>query len=185
MQALQASPLHGLNQWPSQLPSFETVLRAYVSSCLTLGANLLRGLPLPPCIPTSSLYFHGCPCISTSAPAFPPLSLLFHPYPCISTLSLYFHPCLCVHYCPCTSSSVPAFPSLSQHPALSLHRALSLHFHHCPCLSTTVPAFPPLSLHFHPLSLIVGKIHAWTPYVLRTDRRTYKAYMPRKLHQKT
>jgi len=37
------SPLHGGNQWPSQLPAFEAALRRHVASCLRLGQALMRG----------------------------------------------------------------------------------------------------------------------------------------------
>jgi hypothetical protein len=40
---LGSSPVHGVNQWPTQLPSFDAVLRNYIASCLQLGASLMRG----------------------------------------------------------------------------------------------------------------------------------------------
>lgn len=45
---LRASPLHGLNPWPSAArgapPTFEPALRDHVEGCLTLGAAVARGL---------------------------------------------------------------------------------------------------------------------------------------------
>jgi isopenicillin N synthase-like dioxygenase len=38
--------LHGPNIWPDQVPGFSTALRAYISACLTLGDQLLRGIAL-------------------------------------------------------------------------------------------------------------------------------------------
>ncbi|CAD7700651.1 unnamed protein product [Ostreobium quekettii] len=45
-QGRPASPIHGRNQWPHQLPSFEAILRTYIESMLTLSAKIARGIAL-------------------------------------------------------------------------------------------------------------------------------------------
>lgn len=45
-QYLPASPVHGLNQWPVQVPNFAHLLRAYIEACLGLGAAMMRGVAL-------------------------------------------------------------------------------------------------------------------------------------------
>ena len=37
------SPIHGPNQWPSQLPAFEDALRRYLDTMLQLGSTILQG----------------------------------------------------------------------------------------------------------------------------------------------
>ena len=39
-----ASPVHGQNQWPHQIPAFEAVLRQYISGCLSIGQAVMRGM---------------------------------------------------------------------------------------------------------------------------------------------
>lgn len=40
---IAASPIHGHNQWPVQLPAFDDALRGYIQSMLGLGAVLMEG----------------------------------------------------------------------------------------------------------------------------------------------
>ena len=40
---ISASPIHGRNQWPVQLPAFDDALRGYIQSMLGLGAALMEG----------------------------------------------------------------------------------------------------------------------------------------------
>ena len=40
---ISASPIHGHNQWPVQLPAFDNALRSYIQSMLSLGAMLMEG----------------------------------------------------------------------------------------------------------------------------------------------
>ena len=40
---ISASPIHGQNQWPVQLPAFDDALRGYIQSMLGLGAVLMEG----------------------------------------------------------------------------------------------------------------------------------------------
>jgi len=40
------SAIHGPNQWPSQIPEFETLLREYVSHMLHLGHGIMSGIAL-------------------------------------------------------------------------------------------------------------------------------------------
>ena len=40
---ISASPIHGHNQWPVQLPAFDDALRSYIQSMLGLGAMLMEG----------------------------------------------------------------------------------------------------------------------------------------------
>ncbi|KAK9819032.1 hypothetical protein WJX74_007795 [Apatococcus lobatus] len=42
----QKSPIHGPNQWPSQLPAFESGLRRYLDTMLQLGSTILRGIAI-------------------------------------------------------------------------------------------------------------------------------------------
>lgn len=42
-QAAPLSPIHGPNQWPTQLPTFDTALREYINNMLQLGEHLMRG----------------------------------------------------------------------------------------------------------------------------------------------
>jgi isopenicillin N synthase-like dioxygenase len=51
---LPSSPIHGLNPWPTQIPSFKKALNLYISSCLDLGAALMRGIALGLNIPEHS-----------------------------------------------------------------------------------------------------------------------------------
>lgn len=55
--ALPASPIHGPNQWPTQLPSFDTALRDYISNMLHLGQHLMRGIALG--LGLQPTYFEG------------------------------------------------------------------------------------------------------------------------------
>ena len=48
MLAQAASPVHGINPWPTQHPEFEASLRQYVQSCLGVGQAIMRGEP--PCM---------------------------------------------------------------------------------------------------------------------------------------
>jgi isopenicillin N synthase-like dioxygenase len=38
------SPIHGPNQWPTQLPEFDRSLRLYIDHMLDLGAAVMRGV---------------------------------------------------------------------------------------------------------------------------------------------
>ncbi|EIE18553.1 Clavaminate synthase-like protein, partial [Coccomyxa subellipsoidea C-169] len=41
-----ASPVHGMNPWPTQHPAFDASLRQYVQSCLGVGQAIMRGIAL-------------------------------------------------------------------------------------------------------------------------------------------
>lgn len=41
----EVSAVHGENQWPVQLPSFDCLLRQYIAACLRLGEIIMRGGP--------------------------------------------------------------------------------------------------------------------------------------------
>lgn len=43
---LPASPIHGPNQWPSQLAGFTPLLQRYYASCQTLGSRIMTGIAL-------------------------------------------------------------------------------------------------------------------------------------------
>jgi hypothetical protein len=40
------SPIHGPNQWPSQVPQFDAALRQYIHEMTGLGAALMRGIAM-------------------------------------------------------------------------------------------------------------------------------------------
>lgn len=40
------SVIHGLNNWPNQIPPFTESLKAYIQHCQQLGAALLRGIAI-------------------------------------------------------------------------------------------------------------------------------------------
>ncbi|KAK9863028.1 hypothetical protein WJX84_009657 [Apatococcus fuscideae] len=40
------SPIHGSNQWPSQLPAFDRALRGYLDTMLYLGSTIMRGIAI-------------------------------------------------------------------------------------------------------------------------------------------
>eukprot|EP00891_Asterochloris_glomerata_P003840 jgi/Astpho2/3840/e_gw1.00062.83.1_t len=54
---IAASPIHGHNQWPVQLPAFDDALRGYIQSMLGLGAVLMEGIALALGLPRQ--YFAG------------------------------------------------------------------------------------------------------------------------------
>ncbi|KAL3151731.1 hypothetical protein ABBQ38_012710 [Trebouxia sp. C0009 RCD-2024] len=55
--ACPSSPIHGPNQWPTQLPTFDTALREYIGSMLHLGEHLMRGIAIGLGLPAS--FFEG------------------------------------------------------------------------------------------------------------------------------
>lgn len=57
-QASPSSPIHGPNQWPTQLPAFDTALREHIDSMLHLGQHLMRGQLLQA---TVSCSVRSCP----------------------------------------------------------------------------------------------------------------------------
>ena len=68
---MSQSPLHGPNQWPSQLPAFDTSLRRYIDSMLGVGAAVMRGALL------GSLSDPSCPVLISIRPN-PPVALGRH-----------------------------------------------------------------------------------------------------------
>lgn len=52
-----SSPIHGPNQWPTQMPRFDTALREYIDSMLHLGQHLMRGIAVGLGLPPH--YFEG------------------------------------------------------------------------------------------------------------------------------
>lgn len=52
---LSPSPVHGLNQWPHQLPAFDSVLRQYIDEMMGVGAAIMRGTCLVCCCFTMPL----------------------------------------------------------------------------------------------------------------------------------
>lgn len=44
--AIQPSPIHGLNQWPHQLPEFDSILRRYIDGMRHLGSAIMGGIAM-------------------------------------------------------------------------------------------------------------------------------------------
>ena len=56
----KGSPVHGVNQWPAQRPSFDAQLREYFGHCRRVGQAIMRGaaralVNLPLTLPCASV----------------------------------------------------------------------------------------------------------------------------------
>ncbi|KAG7667303.1 hypothetical protein Ndes2526B_g04190 [Nannochloris sp. 'desiccata'] len=85
---LPPSPIHGINPLLTHIPSFRNALELYISSCLGLGAALMRGIALGLHLPENAFEGEraGDPYWVTRVIHYPPLPSLMNT-PSISTTS--------------------------------------------------------------------------------------------------